>query len=244
MSGRIQQEIAARRERLTAAIAAAADGDMVSLAELARVHGVTKSRISNKIGELGPSFPDAERRGRESIYPATAAYTALLTDLERAAKDQTAKRSRWNDLLGGKASASESEGGATGLEPEPLSAREIQMLTRTAREQMELQKDMGKLAPVGAMQEVIGDVFSVLARGVLGFRAKYDPAGRLSADEASRMDKAARELLVQLRKAVEDYLDVDSDGGRDVPAGPVGGRAEVDARRVPRRSEGNRKVAA
>lgn len=217
-----------RRAALQAALKSTTRGETITIDEMMVIMSMAKGTFVNHRNSI-PYFPDASvvgARGR-LLYPRKKALEALWKWETRGDVVEKKLDARRKALLGQRDEVAE----AVSLPLSEMARASTLMADRDARLVQQRQ-----LIALRDAQITAARVFESVQRLLSRLGAAVDPTGEFSGEIHARLDKAGRDLLLQVHKDMKDMLAPDATD-RPSDAGRIGsGPRKPRAPRAPRPS--------
>jgi hypothetical protein len=190
--------------------------DLLSLAELALLWGVSKPRFVTTMA-LMAGFPDPQQAPKGSglpsnshVYPAIGAIDAMLAFASRHEDTAKARVVRTAALIGG----------GKAIEAASLyKPSELATIARLAAEMEERERKQGLYIAAAEVSQTVGEIFSMISDFCAGLPNKVDPHGELPPTAREKIREGAAEHQLHLYQRVKHLLapDAVADGNRDTP---------------------------
>lgn len=189
-----------RRSDIAAALKKARKNDMLTLASLAVVWGVHKSRFVS-VAQVIPNMPDPVPQGAVHHYPAQAALRAMLAYETRNDNAVKAREQRTAAILGG----TKTDRAAAAAQP-LIPPRDLATLARLAAEVEERERAQRLFIPSNEVERIAGEVFSLISEFVAEFSNAIDPNGLLDPALRAIVQKNADDALLRFHATMKPIL--------------------------------------
>lgn len=192
-----------RLSSLRAALKAAQPDDDVTLPVLTEIWGSSKGQFV-KIRDQCMNFPP-HKTGPHGvlIYPARAALEALIAFDTKDDVAAEALARRQTALLGVARKAGSRKGRAT---ESFIPIDQLAKAARLAAEIEQRERDQGEFIAKIDVERVIGNVFSIISGRLSSLETMVDPSSSLPLPQRHLINKAGRDVLLQVNAEVKDML--------------------------------------